>query len=153
MTLEQLNHALLHKDSNIDTDRVLVFNTYKNIHKSSLLKMMYKVHNIVNKKMFKYFRNHPEKQITFYTFPQSAHNNTHAHVLIKIPKEYDRNEVFKLLHKTWLKLDNRQKTRHELYNEDARSIFGNVFYASRQCVNSERSLAAHIKSIQSFEVI
>ena len=73
-----------------------------------------------------------DKRIIFYTFPQYANNNTHAHVIAKIPEEYDRTEVLNLIEKTWKKFDDRQQIRFKLYNEDARTVTGNVIYSSRQ---------------------
>ena len=137
MNKEQLNETILSKQNKNDTDKVLVFNTYKNISKKQLISILFKVSNIVNKKMFRYFKKYPDKRIIFYTFPQIAHNNTHAHVIAKIPEEYDRTEVLNLIEKTWKKFDDRQQTRFKLYNEDARTVTGNVLYSSRQFSNKD----------------
>ena len=135
MNKEQLNETILSKQNKNDTDKVLVFNTYKNISKKQLISILFKVSNIVNKKMFRYFKKYPDKRIIFYTFPQYANNNTHAHVIAKIPEEYDRTEVLNLIEKTWKKFDDRQQIRFKLYNEDARTVTGNVIYSSRQFRN------------------
>ena len=131
MNKKELNKTILNPTYKNDIDRVLVFNTYKNISKKHLISILFKVSNIVNRKMFRYFKKYPEKRIIFYTFPQTTHNNTHAHVIAKIPEEYDRTEVLELIDRTWKKFDDRQEVRFQLYNEDARTVTGNVLYSSR----------------------
>jgi hypothetical protein len=87
----------LSKDNRLDKDLVVVANTYKNISNEELIKKLELLNVFVDKKLFKYFQKYPEKRVMFICSIERVRNNTHSHILLRIPKEYDRNYVLKLM--------------------------------------------------------
>ena len=79
------------EDKRIDTDLVVVANTYQNISNDELVKKLNLLNAFVNRKLFRYFQKYPEKRVMFICNIERVRNNTHSHILLKIPKEYDRN--------------------------------------------------------------
>ena len=59
---------------------------------------------------------------------ERVRNNTHSHILLKIPKEYDRNYVLKLMSDFFKKLGDR----FILFNEKAKNEFANVIYSTKK---------------------
>ena len=87
----------LSKDNRLDKDLVVVANTYQNISNEELIKKLELLNVFVDKKLFKYFQKYPEKRVMFICSIERVRNNTHSHILLRIPKEYDRNYVLKLM--------------------------------------------------------
>ena len=85
------------KDRRLDKDLVVVANTYQNISNEELIKKLELLNVFVDKKLFKYFQKYPEKRVMFICSIERVRNNTHSHILLRIPKEYDRNYVLKLM--------------------------------------------------------
>ena len=85
------------KDKTLDKDLVVVANTYQNISNEELIKKLELLNAFVNKKLFRYFQKYPEKRVMFICSIERVRNNTHSHILLRIPKEYDRNYVLKLM--------------------------------------------------------
>ena len=56
---------------------------------------------------------------------ERVRNNTHSHILLRIPKEYDRNYVLDLKSESFKKLGDR----FILFNERANSEIANVIYS------------------------
>ena len=56
---------------------------------------------------------------------ERVRNNTHSHILLRIPKEYDRNYVLELMSKSFKKLGKR----FILFNEPATNENANVVYS------------------------
>ena len=79
----------------------------------------------VNKKLFRYFQKRPEKRVMFICSIERVRNNTHSHIILRIPKEYDRNYVLKLMSDCFRKLGDR----FILFNEKANSEIANVIYS------------------------
>ena len=95
------------KDKRLDKDLVVVANTYQNISNEELIKKLELLNAFVNKKLFRYFQKYPEKRVMFICNIERVRNNTHSHILLRIPKEYDRNYVLKLMSDYFRKLGNR----------------------------------------------
>ena len=124
MFKKQLVKELL-KDKTLDTDLVVVANTYQNMSNEQLIEKLELLNAFVNKKMFRYFQKYPEKRIMFICNIERVRNNTHSHMLLRIPKEYDRNYVLKLMSKSFKRLGDRFK----LFNEPANNEIANVIYS------------------------
>ena len=56
---------------------------------------------------------------------ERVRNNTHSHILLRIPKEYDRNYVLKLMSDYFRKLGEK----FILFNEKANNEIANVIYS------------------------
>ena len=79
------------KDKTLDKDLVVVANTYQNISNEELIKKLELLNAFVNKKLFRYFQKYPEKRVMFICNIERVRNNTHSHILLRIPKENFRN--------------------------------------------------------------
>ena len=113
------------KDKRLNKDLVVVANTYQNISNEELIKKLELLNAFVNKKLFRYFQKYPDKRVMFICSIERVRNNTHSHILLRIPKEYDRNYVLKLMSDTFRKFGDRFK----LFNEKATNEIGNVIYS------------------------
>ena len=127
MFKQKLVRELL-EDKNIDTDLVVVANTYQNISNDELIKKLNLLNAFVNRKLFRYFQKYPEKRVMFICNIERVRNNTHSHILLKIPKEYDRNYVLKLMSDFFKKLGDR----FILFNEKAKNEVANVIYSTKK---------------------
>ena len=116
---------IVSKDKLLDTDLVVVANTYQNISNEELIKKLDLLNAIVNKKLFRYFKKYPDKRVMFICSIERVKNNTHSHIILRIPKEYDRCYVLRLIEKSFVKINSKFK----LYNENARDILGNIKYS------------------------
>jgi Cft2 family RNA processing exonuclease len=113
------------KDKKLDKDLVIVANTYQNISNEELIKKLELLNAFVNKKLFRYFKKIPEKRVMFICSIERVTNNTHSHIILRIPKEYDRNYVLKLMSDYFKKLGKR----FILFNEKANNEIANVIYS------------------------
>ena len=127
MFKQKLVRELL-EDKKIDTDLVVVANTYQNISNDELIKKLNLLNAFVNRKLFRYFQKYPEKRVMFICNIERVRNNTHSHILLKIPKEYDRNYVLKLMSDFFKKLGDR----FILFNEKAKNKVANVIYSTKK---------------------
>jgi len=116
------------KDNSFDTDLVIVANTYQNISNETLIKKLTLLNAILNRRLFRHFQKYPEKRVMFICAIERVKNNTHSHILLKIPKEYDRNYVLKLMSDFFKKLGDR----FILFNEKAKNEFANVIYSTKK---------------------
>ena len=141
MTREELRNALLKKSNKFATNYVVVANTYMNISYDLLTHKLNLLNAKVNKKLFRYFRKYPEKRIQFAYNHQRVVNNTHSHLILKVPDEYyqPHTELLKirdLMWFSWLRLDERQYPKNRLWfakvDDDKTSRFFNVKYAVRE---------------------
>ena len=123
-TQNQITNALV-VDTSIKTDIQIVANTYQNISNEELIKKLNLLNAFVNKKLFRYFQKYPDKRVMFICNIERVRNNTHSHILLRIPKEYDRNYVLKLMSDYFRKLGDR----FILFNEKANSEIANVIYS------------------------
>jgi hypothetical protein len=121
--------VILDKNNKLETDKCLVFNTYKNISIKSLMKTLDNVSNIVNLKL-----NKRRKYITqntsvmFCDFYQIAHNNVHSHSYLSVPECFDKEKVFELVKQTFERIDNN----HKCFYENAIHIYELADYSSRE---------------------
>ena len=127
MFKQKLVRELL-EDKKIDTDLVVVANTYQNISNDELIKKLNLLNAFVNRKLSRYFQKYPEKRVMFICNIERVRNNTHSHILLKIPKEYDRNYVLKLMSDFFKKLGDR----FILFNEKAKNKVANVIYSTKK---------------------
>tara|TARA_X000001036_G_C20178085_1_gene602304 strand:- start:135 stop:557 length:423 start_codon:yes stop_codon:yes gene_type:complete len=127
MFKKQLVRDLL-KDKTLDTDLVVVANTYQNISNDQLIEKLNLLNAFVNKKMFRYFQKYPDKRIMFICNIERVRNNTHSHMLLRIPKDYDRNLVLDLMSDYFQKLNKNFK----LFREKARNQVGNIIYSTKK---------------------
>ena len=88
MTLREYRNALLKKDEGFATEYIVVANTYMNLSFKRLTQKLSLLNAMVNKKLFRYFQKYPEKRIQFAYNNQQSGNNTHSHIIIKLPNEY-----------------------------------------------------------------
>ena len=65
--------------------------------------------------MFRYFRKYPDKRVAFFCNHERVENNTHSHIIIKVPPEYNVLNVVLLMQEYWKRLDDRTNTKFELY--------------------------------------
>ena len=132
MNKEQFQNALSNTDG-LNTDIVLVFNTYKNISKKRLRKLIFNLHNRVNKKFCRYFRKRLDKRIKLYVFPENKPKNRHAHALIDIPNDFNKREVLEEFETVFRSLDDRKGSDdvYTVFYEPARTEIGNVNYSSK----------------------
>ena len=121
--------VLLDKNNNLETDKCLVLSSSKNISKNTLIKTLDKVQMIVNVKLNKRLKYvNRDNRVMFADFYQYAHNNTHSHTYLQIPECHDKDEVFKLVKDTFLRIDKR----HRVHLENARHVYKLADYQSRQ---------------------
>ena len=141
MTREELRNALLKKDNKFATNYIVVANTYMNISYDLLTHKLNLLNAIVNKKLFRYYIKYPDKRVQFAYNHQRVENNTHSHLILKIPDEYilPHTEYLKLrdlMWFSWLKLDERKYPKNILWfqkvDDEPTSKFFNVKYAVRQ---------------------
>ena len=141
MTLREYRNALLKQSNGFATDYIVVANTYMNLSFKRLTEKLSLLNAMVNKKLFRYFKKYPEKRIQFAYNNQQSGNNTHSHIIIKLPNEYGKNEIeflkiFNLMRFKWLKLDIRKDKKFDVYfqkvDDEANSKFCNVKYAVRE---------------------
>jgi len=88
MTREELRNALLKKDNKFATEYIVVANTYMNISYDLMTNKLNMLNAIVNKKLFRYYIKYPDKRVQFAYNHQRVENNTHSHLILKIPDEY-----------------------------------------------------------------
>ena len=113
-TQKRVCNALI-DDTNIKTTIQVVANTYLNISFDKLTKKLSLLNSLVNQKLFRYFRKYPDKRVAFYCCNERVENNTHSHIILKVPPEYDVLNVLLLMNKYWKKLDDRTHTKFQLY--------------------------------------
>ena len=141
MNKEELRNALLKKENKFATDYIVVANTYMNISFEALTHKLNLLNAKVNKKLFRYFIKYPEKRIQFAYFNQRVWNNTHSHLILKVPDEYYKPHtelchLRDLMWFSWLRLDERKYPKNRLWfqkvDDDQKSKFFNVRYAVRE---------------------
>ena len=113
-TQKRVCNALI-DDTNIKTTIQVVANTYLNISFDKLTKKLSLLNSLVNQKLFRYFRKYPDKRVAFFCNHERVENNTHSHIIIKVPPEYDVINVVLLMEEYWKKLDDRTNTKFKLY--------------------------------------
>ena len=141
MTREELRNALLKKDNKFATNYIVVANTYMNISYDLMTHKLNMLNAIVNKKLFRYYIKYPDKRIQFAYNHQRVENNTHSHLILKIPDEYilPHTEYLKLrdlMWFSWWQLDDRHNRKFRLWfqkvDDEPTSKCFNVKYAVRQ---------------------
>ena len=114
ITKDQITNTLI-KDNTIKTSILIVANTYLNISFDKLTKKLSLLNSLVNQKLFRYFRKYPDRRIAFFCNHERVENNTHSHIILKVPPEYDVLNVLLLMNQYWKKLDDRINTKFQLY--------------------------------------
>jgi len=141
MTREELRNALLKKDNKFATNYIVVANTYMNISYDLMTHKLNMLNAIVNKNLFRYYIKYPDKRVQFAYNHQRVENNTHSHLILKIPDEYilPHTEYLKLrdlMWFSWWQLDDRHNRKFRLWfqkvDDEPTSKFFNVKYAVRQ---------------------
>ena len=141
MTREDLRNALLKKDNKFATNYIVVANTYMNISFELLTHKLNLLNAIVNKKLFRYFRKYTEKRVQFAYNHQRVINNTHSHLILKVPDEYYKPHtelchLRDLMWFNWWQLDDRHNRKFRLWfqkvDDEPTSKFFNVKYAVRE---------------------
>jgi hypothetical protein len=141
MTREELRNALLKKDNKFATEYIVVANTYMNISYDLMTNKLNMLNAIVNKKLFRYYIKYPDKRVQFAYNHQRVENNTHSHLILKIPDEYilPHTEYLKLrdlMWFSWWQLYDRHNRKFRLWfqkvYDEPTSKFFNVKYAVRQ---------------------
>ena len=114
ITQDQVTNALI-KDDTIKTNIQIVANTYLNISFDKLTRKLSLLNSLVNQKLFRYFRKYPDKRVAFICNHERVENNTHSHLILKVPPEYDVLNVLVLMNKLWKKLDDRTSPKFQIY--------------------------------------
>ena len=114
MSKIEITNALI-EDTSIKTNIQIVANTYLNISFDKLTKKLSLLNSLVNRKLFRYFKKYPDKRIAFYCNHEKVENNTHSHLILKVPPEYDVLNVVLDMEKLWTKLDKRKNPKFKLY--------------------------------------
>lgn len=139
MLKTDLTNALLN-DENIRTDIQVVANTYSNITFDLLTKKLSLLNAIINKSLFKYYQKYPEKRVAFYCNHERVFNNTHSHILLSIPKEYNNiiNKILLKLQSKFMLLDDRKLSNAPFtiyYKSNIKSKIANTRYATKNFNN------------------
>jgi len=108
LTKNQITNAYL-EDKSIRTDIQIVANTYMNISYDRLTKMLSLINAQLNKKLFRYYQKYPDKRIGFHCCHERVEDNTHSHILLRIPPEYDCKDIVIKLGRLWNQLGKRTK--------------------------------------------
>ena len=128
----EITNALI-KDNKIKTNVQLVANTYLNITFESLTKKLSLLNAQINRRLFRYYLKYPDRRIVFYCNHERVENNTHSHIIIKIPPMYDKVKVMFLMKELWKKLDDRVQSKFKLYVDfNVKNEFANVRYAFKR---------------------
>jgi len=125
MSKIEITNALI-EDTSIKTNIQIVANTYLNISFDKLTEKLSLLNSLVNRKLFRYFKKYPDKRIAFYCNHEKVENNTHSHLILKVPPEYDVLNVLLLMNEYWKKLDDKVQSKFKLYydlnvNDEVRS--------------------------------
>lgn len=128
------------KNNRLETDKCLVFNTYKNIQIKTLMKTLDNVSNIVNrtlneKRINARIRTKQDREkymsaetcVKFLDFYQYAYNNVHSHSYLSVPDCYDKEVVFRLVKDVFERIDKN----HKCFLENANHILKLADYSSR----------------------
>lgn len=127
---ETLKNALL-LDNRINTKQVIVASMRTNQSIKLLSAKLDKLNYIVNYRLNRYFpkRNSNKlikflkgilklnTRVIFYSFPQLAFNNTHAHIYLSVPPKYDFDSVVNMMKDEWKKLDDRFDVKFDIHSE------------------------------------
>ena len=127
-------------DENIRTDIQVVANTYSNITFDLLTKKLSLLNAIINKSLFKYYQKYPEKRVAFYCNHERVFNNTHSHILLSIPNEYNNiiNKILLKLQSKFMLLDDRKLSNAPFtfyYKFNVKSKIANTRYATKNFNN------------------
>ena len=114
MSKTQITNALI-EDINIKTNIQIVANTYQNISFEKLTRILSLLNKMLNTKLFRYHQKYPDKRVAFYCNHEKVNNNTHSHITLGVPPEYDILNVLILMNKFWKKIDNRVNAKFQLY--------------------------------------
>ena len=125
MNKEQLKNELI--ESKVNTFEYVVASLRMNKPIKYLIKKLDTLNYVINYRLNRYSlkKNSKFPRVEFYCFNQYARNNTHSHMLLRIPKEYDRNYVLELMSKSFKRLGDR----FILFNEKANNEIANVIYS------------------------
>ena len=117
-------------DETIDTNILVGASTYQNISFDKLTKKLSLLNAQINRRLFRYYLKYPDRRIVFYCNHERVENNTHSHIIIKIPPMYDKVKVMFLMKELWKKLDDRDQSKFKLYVDfNVKNEFANVRYA------------------------
>ena len=107
---KQITDAFL-KDNSIKTNIQLVANTYMNVSYEKLTKWLTLINAQLNQKLFRYYQKYPDKRIGFHCCHEYEEDNTHSHILLRIPPEYNCINIVLDVEKLWKELGYKLKAR------------------------------------------
>ena len=116
ITKNQITNVLI-EDASIKTNILIVANTYLNISFDKLNKTLSLLNAQVNQNIFPYYQkkkfNH--LRIGFFCNHERVENNTHSHIILKVPPQRDVLNVISLMSSYWEELDDRIKSKFKIY--------------------------------------
>ena len=128
-----------------NTDIQVVVNTYMNISYEKLTKKLSLLNSHINRKLFRYYQKYPEKRVVFFCNHEKVENNTHSHIILKIPPCYDVDEVLNLMKRYWTKFDERPIKKFQVFiDKKIKNKIRNVIYSFKKF---------HIEKTDTFIVI
>ena len=104
MSKTQITNALI-EDINIKTNIQIVANTYQNISFEKLTRILSLLNAQVNQKLFRYYQKFPDRRVAFFCHNERVENNTHSHIILKVPPDYDVLNVLMLMRKFFKKMN------------------------------------------------
>ena len=114
-----------------DTSNIVNVTTCMNITYKQLIKKLFKLNHMVNKKFNRYFLKQPNRRISFFYNNETKPNNTHSHLFIRYTC-FDRHKVIRLMKEYWKKIDNRKKKKFNIFDQPAFNEIASVTYGTKQ---------------------
>ena len=133
MSKTQITNALI-EDINIKTNIQIVANTYQNISFEKLTRILSLLNAQVNQKLFRYYQKFPDRRVAFFCNNERVENNTHSHIILKVPPDYDVLNVLMLMRKFFKKMNPKFALYYDL---NVRNEFKCTDYATKE-YNPER---------------
>jgi len=136
---QELQRELIDPINGINTELVVVAATNERMSFNKLIKYLNNMNYYVNYnlkdpitgiKNNKKFIVQPHRRVMMTCFQQSGDKKhlTHSHILLRIPLNYNQDEVLELMHEGFNKLDPMFK----VHKETANDTIANVIYNSSQ---------------------
>ena len=75
--------------------------------------------------------------MSFYCFNQYAFNNTHSHIYLAVPSNYDFDEVVDIMKQEYPKLDDRSNPKFDIYSAPVRFADKYAEYSVREFNNDD----------------
>ena len=101
--------------SDINSNIQVVANTYMNLSYDQLTRKLSLLNSLINRKLFRWYQKYPETRVVFYCNHEKVENNTHSHIILKVPPQRDVLNVISLMSSYWEELDDRIKSKFKIY--------------------------------------